>query len=441
MSWFEAEASASVIAFVTTVHAALLILRLHRSATPGRYLFSLPALAFCGLPWALGSPGWLLVQLGTHATWFTAVEKLAPSSPRGTPESKAGAPAPSVRGPSPARAPSPASVAPSVEVLSVHVENEAIRTFRFGRPPGFDFQAGQFLPVRVEIDGHPHVRCYSISSCPAYAGYLEISVRRQGLVSGWLHDHAVKGMQLSVRPPAGHFVYPSDSQRPIVLIAGGIGITPMLSMLRHGVTTEPTRPITLLYSVKHCGDLAFEDELTVLARRHRQARVVITLSDEHTGDRYRHGRIDEALLRSVVPDLMAAVYLMCGPTAMTDSLRALLLGLGVASDQVRSEVFTAAVAFGATAPPGSQAVGARSSCKLQFRASGIDTEAACSETLLDVAERVGADIPSLCRAGACGTCRTRLLSGDVEGHVDGTDDNRFVLPCVTRPMADCVLEA
>jgi ferredoxin-NADP reductase len=112
------------------------------------------------------------------------------------------------------------------------------------------------------------VRCYSISSPPDTKGYLEISVRRQGLVSGTLHATMRAGATLAINRPAGQFVYPGGDDRPIALVAGGIGITPLLSMLRHAVASDPTRPITLLYSARREHDIAFLNELRVLAARH-----------------------------------------------------------------------------------------------------------------------------------------------------------------------------
>jgi ferredoxin-NADP reductase len=118
------------------------------------------------------------------------------------------------------------------------------------RPDGFSFKAGQFLSVRFSIDGKAVSRCYSVSSAPESTGYLEISVTRQGLVSGMLHATVRPGSLLDVIHPAGAFVYPADDHRPITLIAGGVGITPLMSMLRHAVQADPTRPMTLLYSVR-----------------------------------------------------------------------------------------------------------------------------------------------------------------------------------------------
>jgi ferredoxin-NADP reductase len=146
-------------------------------------------------------------------------------------------------------------------VVAVFDETPDVRTFRMARPEGFEFKAGQFLTIRVRADGKEHVRCYSISSPPDARGHLEITVKRIGLVSGALHATVRPGSMLSVRPPGGAFVYPTGEDRPLVLIAGGVGITPLMSMLRHAIDAEPWRPVTLFYSVRTVEDIAFRDEL------------------------------------------------------------------------------------------------------------------------------------------------------------------------------------
>ena len=147
----------------------------------------------------------------------------------------------------PDRGPSqPARGFTQTPMLAVIDESPDIKTIRVQRPAGFDFVAGQFLPVRIRVDGKEQVRCYSISSSPFTEGFLEISVKRQGLVSNALHATARPGGILTVKAPNGHFTYPSGDDRPLVLLAGGVGITPLVSMLRYAVHSEPSRPVTLI---------------------------------------------------------------------------------------------------------------------------------------------------------------------------------------------------
>jgi ferredoxin-NADP reductase len=438
-------ASSSVLAFITTVHAAMVVLRLHRGRPPGVLLLALPSLAFTAMAWVFTTTTGLVVGLTAHVAWFLACEKLAPEGRQvagGQPSNDGLSGDPPSGGQLTGSGPSVQGADfLQVPVLSVHDETPGIRTFRLARPAGFDFQAGQFLTVRVPADGRTLTRCYSVSSSPEASGYLEISVKRQGTVSAMLHATLRPGSLLSVRRPAGRFVYPTADDRPLVLLAGGIGITPLLSMLRHAVWSQPTRRVTLLYSVRSHTELAFAEELRLLARRHLQAHVVVTVTGDAAVDLYRHGRIDAALLRETVPDLAGSLFFMCGPLQMLDTLRALVQQLGVPPAQIHSEAFAIAVAGAGADEPG-LAAGAR----IAFSRSRRDIETDGRQSLLELAERAGVDIPSMCRAGECGTCRTRLVSGDTRCAVPGCLNDReraqgWVLPCVTQPAGDCELEA
>ena len=277
-----ADAPASVLAFVTTLHLALLVLRRHRTCPTGfPRLILLPSVLFCASPWLLPQPNWLAGTFAAHLVWFLACEWLARPYPQRKDErAKPPTPRPAVT--AILTSAPPANPVPkgffSVPVLAVLDETPDIKTFRLARPEGLEFSAGQFLMVRVQVEGKHLVRCYSICSAPECAGVIEISVKRQGVVSGTLHATVAPGSQLSVQGPRGSFVYPDQDERPIVLVAGGVGITPLMGMLRHAIAADPGRPVTLLYSVRTEQDIVYRDELLVLSRRHPQFRLAIALS-------------------------------------------------------------------------------------------------------------------------------------------------------------------
>lgn len=325
-----------------------------------------------------------------------------------------------------------------------------IKTFRLARPHGFDFTPGQFVPVRVSINGKPHVRCYSISSSPDSRAYLEISVRRQGLVSTTLHATLRTGSQLAIGRAAGQFVYPAGDDRPLVLLAGGIGITPLLSMLRHGVSSDPTRPITLLYSARDRQAIAFLPELQVLAQRHPQIRIGITVSEPSPPAPWRSGHIDLSLVRQYVAHPAHTIFCVCGPQPMMTAMEQMLVGEGVPADQVRSEKFDTAMAAATLNPQAAAGHAAPSErpagdFEITFATTGRTLRAPGSQTLLEAAEAEGISIASSCRSGVCQACRTRLADGDVDcrSSVLDADDRTagFILPCVSWAQSDCVLEA
>jgi ferredoxin-NADP reductase len=453
----QAAAPASVLAFATTVHVAFLVLRQHRSVhSLGSATVLLPSVALAATPWFWPAQIWLLVGLAVHLAWFGACERLLPAPAR---RDQRAVRAPAVTAPAAALAPAPpVGHAPAfrpLPVLAVFQETEEIKTFRMLRPDGFQFTAGQFLTVRVQVDSKPLVRCYSISSAPESAGYLEISVKRQGIVSGMLHSSVRPGSMLAIKEANGKFTYPAGDDRPIVFLAGGVGITPLMSMLRHGVAAEPTRPVTLLYSVKTERSVPFRHELEWIVERHPQAKVAFVNSQGPFPIGHFTGHINEALIRKFVPEITSSIFMICGPGRMMEVMKELLGSLGVPLPQVRYEAFEAAIAMAkdeaATVPgtPGLLRHPAASSAtaghRLSLRQTGVTVQVPRDQSLLEAAEAAGAAIPSSCRAGVCMTCRTRLLEGNVDCSGDSLDDedraSGYILPCVSWAKGNCTLDA
>ena len=447
----------SVLAFITTLHLALVVLRAHRGPRGrGASVVVGVSFAFASAPWLLASPTGLAAGFVAHLAWFVACERLLPAAP--SPAAARAVPAAPRQGPPTAgiveTARRPPAKAPTgfvqATVMAVFDETPDIRTFRIARPEGFEFMPGQFLTVRLRGDGKEHVRCYSISSPPGARGYLEITVKRLGLVSGALHATVRPGSTLAIRPPAGKFVYPANEDRPIVLIAGGVGITPLMCMLRHALDSEPMRPCTLFYSVRKAEDIAFRDEIALLERRFVHFRAFIAVTDGAAGGGCFPGRITAALVTAMAPDIAHATCLMCGPQPMLEAMTDLLISIGVPRGQISFEIFQAAVAA-STAPVGTTASApcpepaADSAHEARFERSRVAARVQGNQTLLDAAEGCGAAIPSLCRAGVCGTCRTRVLRGDVRCDSSVLDDqdrqDGFVLACATRVHSDCAVDA
>jgi ferredoxin-NADP reductase len=466
----------SLLAFATTVHLGLTAIRNHRSV--GARIFSplaLISLSLAALPWTFPSPIGLAFGFCAHVGWFIACEKLAARS-------VAGKTAPSRPAPQPAATPRPvaasAQAAPAAvparsqapkgfvqaPILTAFNETPLIKTVRIARPEGFDFIAGQFVTVRVRVDGKEYARCYSISSAPHVHGYLELSIKRQGIVSNALHASVRPGTMLSVKAPVGAFRYPVGDDRPIVLLAGGIGITPLISMLRHAVATEPTRKVTLVYSAHTQDDFAFRDELVTMVRRHPQVRVQLAVANGQAHPSIYPGRIDEALINTAVPDVTRSVVFICGPGAMIESMKKLLGSLGVPPAQIRHEAFQQAVAAsaGLAAEPHEvrQAVGAAAGSRAVAPAltgtrsatTPTDHRMLCArtgkalpihdgQTILEAAENGGIAVDSLCRSGVCGTCRVQVTDGNVscESTTLDPDDQAqgFVLACVSTVTSDC----
>ena len=266
-----------------------------------------------------------------------------------------------------------------------------------------------------------------------------------------LHATLRTGTSVVVGRPAGTFVYPAGDDRPIVLVAGGIGITPLLSMLRHAVAIEPSRPVTLLYSARSENDLAFLRELRLIAERHPQVRIGITLTRPASATRWRTGRIDGSMVRQYVTHPEHSIFCICGPAQMIADTTALLQTLAVPPGQIRSEHFELAVA--ATALHGDAVAdraaderpAAGQTASVTFACSGRTATAASSQTLLEIAESEGVEMAFSCRSGVCQACRTRVREGTVDCRSDVLDpEDRaagYVLPCVSWAVSDCVVDA
>jgi ferredoxin-NADP reductase len=249
-------------------------------------------------------------------------------------------------------------------------------------------------------------------------------------------------------------VYPSGDDRPLVLLAGGIGITPLLSMLRYAVSSDPTRPIALLYSARDRQAAAFHAELQVLAQRYPQIQIGITVSESSAPAPWRTGHIDAVMVRQYVAHPSHTIFCICGPPPMMAAIQQMLTAEGVPADQIRTENFDTAMAAALLNVPAARADGATAAERtpggqkqydVTFAASGRTVSANDSQTLLEAAEAEGISMTFSCRSGVCQACRTRLTGGDVDCQSSVLDpEDRaagFILPCVSWAQSDCVLEA
>ena len=219
-------------------------------------------------------------------------------------------------------------------VVAVFDEAPDVKTFRIARPRGFEFQAGQSLTVDVPCGEKVLSLPFPISSAPESVGYLEITVKKRGTASASMHDTVEAGSLLSIRPPEGSFVYPAGDRRPVVLVGGGAACAPLMSMLRHAVVRDPSRPVTFLLSAQTAQDVPFRRELHVLAR-HPRVRVGVSLTREEGRRGYVSGRIDEALLRRAAPEPADTLFFLAGPRPMVEGMKHLLARMGVPPAQVR----------------------------------------------------------------------------------------------------------
>lgn len=323
------------------------------------------------------------------------------------------------------------------------------------------FLPGQFLTFQLPLDsGNPIVRCYSLSDAPQVEHY-RVSIKRvpaspdSGLPAGsgsnYFHDQVAVGSTLQVRAPSGHF-HIDQSNAPVVLIGGGIGITPMLSMLNWLLAEQPQREVWLFYGVRNSQELVMAPQLRQLAAQHPQFHLQLCFSNPLPGDQpgqdfQHHGRVDIQLLRQLLP-LKPFHYYICGPGPMMQSMVAALEDWGVGDSQIHYEAFGPASIKrrNAPQPEAAEAEPATSTeaILVNFARSGKQLAWQTSAgSLLDFAEANGIAVESGCRAGGCGCCQTTIRSGEVSyRQTPGFDpEPGNCLLCVCVPKTSLTLEA
>ncbi len=230
-------------------------------------------------------------------------------------------------------------------VKDIHPETAKVKTFTLSLPSWTAHRAGQHYDVRLTAeDGYQAQRSYSIASEPERRGEIDLTVERieDGEVSSYMHDILQKGDRIEVRGPiGGYFVWDADLPDPLLLIAGGSGIVPLMSMLRHRLAIGNTNPARLLYSSRSFDDIIFYDELEKLRGNGHGLEVFHTLTRvQPAGWKGYSRRIDDAMLKEIVKPLRRVPQVfMCGPTLLVESAANTLVRLGLPPAQIRTERF------------------------------------------------------------------------------------------------------
>jgi ferredoxin-NADP reductase len=230
-------------------------------------------------------------------------------------------------------------------VTNIKPETVDVKTFTLKLPAWMRHRAGQHYDIRLTAqDGYQTQRSYSIASEPEREGEVDLTVERvqDGEVSSYLHDVVILGDRLEVRGPiGGYFIWEASMTDPLLLIAGGSGIVPLMAMLRHRAAVRANNPTALLYSSRSFEDVIYYDELHQLSQANAAPQVFHTLTRSQPADWKGYARrIDEAMLREVAGPLgKSAQVFICGPTLMVESAANALVKIGIDSNQIRTERF------------------------------------------------------------------------------------------------------
>ncbi|MFN7890061.1 MAG: ferric reductase-like transmembrane domain-containing protein [Pirellula sp.] len=344
------------------------------------------------------------------------------------------------------------------------IETPSVQTFRFasvnGRAIPFVHQPGQYMNLRLVIDNAKVNRSYTIASSPTRRDYCEVTIKREakGIASRYLHDNIQIGETLQISAPAGRFVFTGEESKAVLLMAGGVGITPMMSIVRYLTDRDWQGDIYLFIVARTEQDIIFREEIELLQQRHHQLHVCITLTRQEPTSNWRgeRGRANVSMLKRFVPDVTCVPVYLCGPESMMDATKETLLSMGVPSSSIKTEAFvspgvsSASPKFSSSAAlsesSGSEDDSDAGSFAANFAISGKQITTSSQETLLESAEKFGIELPFECRSGICGQCTTRLLLGrvkmDSEVALSSSEKAEgYILACQARACSDVTIEA
>ncbi len=370
-------------------------------------------------------------------------------------------------------------------------ETRDVKTFCFvAEPPVyFKYKPGQFINLKLNINGKKITRSYSISSTPSRPNTLEITVKRvprpkefpdapPGLVSNWLHDNLKEGDRIDIKGPRGHFTYFGKPVTKLLLISAGSGITPMMSMSRWICDTMENIDIIFFHSARSLSDIIYRQELESMAARYPNFKLAITTtrSEPNQGWYSYTGRASDIMIKALAPDYMERTVYVCGPNPFMAGVKSILENINFPMENYNEESFgpdnkaptppkanagaaTPAApppvtpATPATPPPVTPATSAASATPAPAAAANGGAGVVVfdggkefpfkGDCILELAEEEGIEIPSSCWAGSCGTCQVKLIEGNVEYEEEPSCETEpgYILTCCAKPVGKVVLGA
>jgi ring-1,2-phenylacetyl-CoA epoxidase subunit PaaE len=345
----------------------------------------------------------------------------------------------------------------ALKVAEIVPETSEANSIRFEVPPElrdeFAFKAGQHLTLRAEIGGQEVRRNYSLCTAPAESDWM-VTVKRigGGVFSNWVGDQLKPGDVVEVMVPHGSFTTDFDPARSrhLVAIAGGSGITPVMSLIKTLLREEPDSRFTLIYGNRDSSSIIFLEALAGLKDKYLGRLEIYHFLDQEEQDielfngMLSRERLEEAITHLVPDAAVVDGWFICGPGPMMDSAEAALLDRNIPKDRIHIERFTA------DRPP--EAV-AQEIAQLQTQAEGVSVSVTLdgrtrrvpftAGNILDSARASGLPAPFACKAGVCATCRAKVTKGKVEmaaryGLTDEEVADGYVLTCQSVPLGDGV---
>ena len=343
-----------------------------------------------------------------------------------------------------------------LRIAEVVPETNEAKSIRFELPDHlreeFSFKPGQHLTLKADIAGEDIRRTYSLCVAPQ-DGELKVTVKRiaGGVFSNWLNDNAQPGDHIEVMAPHGSFTwnFQPGARNHYAGFAGGSGITPILSLLKTALITEPESRFTLFYGNRDSSSVIFLEELAKLKNRFMERlQVHHFLAEESEDIDLFNGLLDrvkcDLILGSLIDPSDITAFFICGPGPMMDAAEEALEAAGVAHEKIFIERFTAGRPSAALAAQiqalQSQAEGLSMMVTLDGRTRRVPFDARAGN-ILDSARSAGLPAPYACKAGVCATCRARVVAGEVEmaaryGLSDEEIAAGYVLTCQSVPKGE-----
>lgn len=339
---------------------------------------------------------------------------------------------------------------------AVRQETHDVKTFVFSAPQArlFRYAPGQFITLEIEIGGETIHRCYTLSSTPSRPDTVSITVKRVpgGPVSNWLHDNLEAGARVKVLGPSGAFscfLHPMPPREKYLFLSAGSGITPLMSMSRAMYDLALDADIAFVHSARTPDDIIFARELELMACN-RGGLFRLGLVCERRGGQPAwagfNGFLSLVVLQNVAPDFLERKVFTCGPAPYMAAVRTILAAAGYDMANYHEESFSfETLALEAEAQDTAPAPAGEASYNVTFNRTGDQVACAPGQTILAAAKAAGMRLPVSCSQGLCGTCKTKMVSGQVDmKHAGGIRqreiDQGWILPCCSKPLGDVVLE-
>ncbi|MFE7516973.1 2Fe-2S iron-sulfur cluster-binding protein [Streptomyces sp. NPDC057540] len=340
--------------------------------------------------------------------------------------------------------PTPGARTHRLRVVEVIAETADAHSLVLQAPPEsadrFTYRPGQFLTLKLPgADGRPAARCYSLASSPHTGEPLKITVKRVagGYGSNWVCDRLAAGDELEVLPPAGTFT-PDSLDGDLLLVAGGSGITPVLSIAKSALAGGRGR-VVLLYANRDESSVVFRDELRALSRDHPHRLLTV-----HWLESLQGLPTVDGLAAALAPYAGREAF-VCGPQPLMDAVEQALRTLGTPGDRIHRERFFSlgADVFDAPAVPVDPAAEGGASAEVELDGETHTVAWPAAAPLLDVLLAAGVDAPYSCREGACSACTCRVVAGEVKMLRNDVLDEQdiaegYVLACQALPLTDRV---